>query len=183
MGSIDVPGDEKAIMVKPRDTIVHPKFNRETVENDIALIFLSKKLKYNRYIRPAKLPTTSTYSGRKAFVSGWGLTTEKEPSSVLQYLKVTILSNKECQRRWTKYLNATGKRKEVYSSFVCINSEKGLPCQGDSGGPLVLADGSRTLVGVVSHGYDIDCKIKLPDISTRVSKFLKWINFNIDINI
>ncbi|XP_017017857.1 chymotrypsin-1 [Drosophila kikkawai] len=180
VGSLYAPGDEKAITVEPINTRVHKNFNRKTVENDLGLIKLPRMIKFNWLRQPVKLPKNPLrkFTGRQAVVAGWGLTTKKEPSSVLQYLNVTIISNSECQRQWTKQLNGTGKRKDIYSSFMCIDSKEGLPCQGDSGGPLVLADGSRTLVGVVSHGYDWACKIKVPDVSTRVSQFVKWIEIN-----
>ncbi|XP_020809040.1 chymotrypsin-2 [Drosophila serrata] len=180
VGSLDPPGDEKAITVKASNTRVHENFNRQTVENDLGLIKLPRMLKFNRFRQPVKLPKNSMrkYTGRPAVVTGWGVTNTLGPSRFLQYLNVTIISNKECQRQWTKGLNGTGKRKDIYSSYVCIDSKVGLPCQGDSGGPLVLADGSRTLVGVISHGYDMGCMIKVPDVSTRVSHFLKWIEVN-----
>ncbi|KAH8266058.1 hypothetical protein KR038_001543, partial [Drosophila bunnanda] len=181
VGSLDPPGDENAITVKAANTRVHEKFNRKTVENDLGLIKLPRMLKFNRFRQPVRLPRNAVrkYTGHRAFVSGWGVTNTIGPSRVLQYLNVTIISNQECQRQWTKELNGTGKRKDIYSSFVCIDSKGGLPCQGDSGGPLVLADGSRTLVGIISHGYDWRCLIKVPDVSTRVSSFLKWIKVNL----
>ncbi|XP_017012421.2 chymotrypsin isoform X2 [Drosophila takahashii] len=146
--------NDKEIVVNRSHTIVHKKFDRRTVTNDIALIRLPKRLTFSRYIQAAKLPSSKkTYSGRRAIISGWGLTTKQQPSKVLQYIRVPIISNKECERQWNKQLNGTG-RKVVPSSFICIDSRKGLPCRGDSGGPMVLDDGSRTLVGIVSHGFD-----------------------------
>nr|XP_016934811.1 chymotrypsin B [Drosophila suzukii] len=169
--------EDKEIVLNRSHTIVHRKFDRKTVTNDIALIKLPKKLIFGKNIQAAKLPSTKkTYEGRKAIISGWGITTTQQPSRVLQYIRVPIISNKECERQWNKQLNGTG-RKVVPSSFICIDSTKGLPCRGDSGGPMVLDDGSKTLVGIVSHGFDSECKLKLPDISTRVSSHLKWINY------
>ncbi|EDW50661.1 chymotrypsin [Drosophila sechellia] len=169
--------DDKEIVVNRSYTIVHKKFDRKTVTNDIALIKLPKKLTFNKYIQPARLPSAKkTYTGRKAIISGWGLTTKQLPSQVLQYIRAPIISNKECERQWNKQLGGKSK-KVVHNSFICIDSKKGLPCRGDSGGPMVLDDGTRTLVGIVSHGFDGECKLKLPDISTRVSAYLKWIKY------
>lgn len=169
--------DDKEIVVNRSYTIVHKKFDRKTVTNDIALIKLPKKLTFNKYIQPAKLPSAKkTYTGRKAIISGWGLTTKQLPSQVLQYIRAPIISNKECERQWNKQLGGKSK-KVVHNGFICIDSKKGLPCRGDSGGPMVLDDGSRTLVGIVSHGFDGECKLKLPDVSTRVSSYLKWIKY------
>ncbi|EDV51096.1 chymotrypsin-1 [Drosophila erecta] len=170
--------DDKEIVVNRSHTIVHKKFDRRTALDDIALIRLPKKLTFNKHIQPAKLPSArKTYTGSKAIISGWGLTTKQLPSQVLQYIRAPIISNKECERQWNKQLKGKGK-KSVHSSLICIDSKEGLPCRGDSGGPMVLDDSTRTLVGIVSHGFDGECKLKLPDISTRVSSFLKWINYN-----
>ncbi|XP_016984821.1 chymotrypsin-1 [Drosophila rhopaloa] len=176
VGSLEYFPDEE-IVVNKSHTIVHWKFDRNKVTNDIALIRLPNKLTFNKNIQPAKLPSSKrTYTGRMAIVSGWGLTTKHQPSKVLQYIRAPIISNKECERQWNKQLKGKG-RKVVPSSFICIDSKAGLPCRGDSGGPMVLDDGSKTLVGIVSHGFDGECKLKLPDISTRVSSFLKWIKY------
>ncbi|XP_017071334.1 trypsin [Drosophila eugracilis] len=175
VGSLKTNGKE--ILVNRSNTIVHQKFDRKTVANDIALIKLPKKLTFNKYVQPARLPSTKyKYTGRTAIISGWGLTTKQQPSKWLQYIRVPIISNNECERQWNRQLNGKG-RKVVPYSFICIDSKKGLPCRGDSGGPMVLDDGSRTLVGIVSHGFDGAFKKRLPDISTRVSSFLKWIKY------
>ncbi|XP_017122071.1 brachyurin [Drosophila elegans] len=176
VGSVEnFPGDE--IVVNRSHTTVHSKFDRKTVINDVALIRLPKKLTFNRNIQPVKLPSVKrTYAGRMAIISGWGLTSKHQPSSVLQYIRVPIIANKECERQWNKQLKGKG-RKVVPASFICIDSRAGLPCRGDSGGPMVLDDGSKTLVGIVSHGFDGACRLKVPDISTRVSSHLKWIKY------
>ena len=46
--------------------------------------------------------------------------------------------------------------------------------QGDSGGPIVTTD-KRTLLGVVSGGVG-DCGSGGPDIYTKVSSYISYIN-------
>ncbi|KAH8379965.1 hypothetical protein KR009_008227, partial [Drosophila setifemur] len=174
VGSLEAPGDDE-ILVNKSNTIVHRKYDPRTVFNDIALIRLPKDLTFNDTIKPVKLPSAKkSYLGQMAIVAGWGITENQEQSKTLQYVQVPIISNKMCGRQWNKLVK--GKRKKaVPNTFICIDSTKGLPCRGDSGSPLVLNDGTNTIVGIVSHGYDFECKIKVPDISMRVSSFLKWI--------
>lgn len=174
MGGLEAPSDDD-IFVNGSDTIVHKNFNRKTVLNDLGLIRLPKNITFSKNVQPVKLPTSyRTYSGRAVYISGWGLTDNKTASDALQYFRTNIVTNKQCQAQWNKALK--GKKKKVVSrSFVCVDTNRGMPCQGDSGSPMVLADGSRTLVGIVSHGLDPACKRKVPDISMRVSSFLKWI--------
>ncbi|XP_034482388.1 chymotrypsin [Drosophila innubila] len=163
--------------VKRSNTIVHHKYDRNTVAFDIGLIKLPRDLEMSAYIQPAKLPkgkdNKNTYVGRTAISSGWGWTANQKPSDVLQFLTLKIISNKQCEKEWNDYL--IGERKLILSSFLCVDSTQGLPCRGDSGGPLILDDNSRTVVGIVSHGFDEICRIKVPDIFTRVSSFIDWI--------
>lgn len=166
------------MLVKMQDTVVHSEYNNKTIENDIALIHLPEDLKLNDYIQPAKLPKRmhpNAYDFRKAIVSGWGQTNHG-PTDILKYLVVRIISNKHCEKLWSLALN--GLRKLILNSFLCIDTRRGLPCFGDSGGPLVLDDGSDTIVGIVSHGYDAECNIRVPDIFTRVSSFVDWIEMH-----
>ncbi|XP_001353838.4 brachyurin [Drosophila pseudoobscura] len=174
VGSLEVD-ESKPFVVKKSATIVHKGFNRKIVANDIGLIKLPKDLTFNDRIQPAIFPDLGkTYEGKMAIISGWGLTSKQQASSVLQYIRAPIITNEECEKQWNKQLKGK-RRKLVLDSFICIDSRAGLPCRGDSGGPLVLDDGSRTLVGIVSHGYDAKCQVKLPDVLTRVSSFLDWI--------
>ncbi|XP_068143211.1 collagenase [Drosophila tropicalis] len=166
----------KEIAVNISDIRVHSKFDRRSVANDIALIKLPRQLKFNTLIQPIKLPSDANddYTNRTAIFSGWGLTGKQQASDSLQYQRAKVISNEQCEIKWNHQLQ-NGAKKLVLSSFICIESKNGLPCRGDSGGPLVLDDGSRTLIGIVSHGYDEKCLMKVPDIFTRVSSFLDWI--------
>lgn len=163
-------------IVRSRDAKVHPDYDRDTVANDIGLLRLPRELKLNKYVQTAKLPKrqdNNTYVGQLATIAGWGLMAHEKPTDLLQYINVTIISNQQCEQEWNDELK--GNRKLMLDSFICINSTEGLPCRGDSGGPLVLANNTRTVVGIVSHGFDAQCQVRVPDIFTRVSSFLDWI--------
>ncbi|XP_052561215.1 transmembrane protease serine 12 isoform X2 [Tympanuchus pallidicinctus] len=60
---------------------VHPEFNRETFENDIALFKLHSAVRYSDYIQPICLPPAHPQlypdNETKCFISGWGRTAEK----------------------------------------------------------------------------------------------------------
>ncbi|XP_002007022.2 collagenase [Drosophila mojavensis] len=171
----DEPGRVE-ILVDKQDTIVHAEYDEHIATYDIALIHLPEDLKLSAYIQPAKLPKRkrpNKYEGRKALVSGWGRMANHEPAEILQYLQVRIIPNILCESLWNKEL--VGEKKIILDSFLCVNTHHGMPCVGDSGGPLVLDDGSNVVVGVVSHGYDSECKKPVPDVFMRVSSFLDWI--------
>lgn len=52
--------------------ISHENYNRETKENDIALIKLKQQVVFNKSIRPACLQQSETISKSKAIATGWG---------------------------------------------------------------------------------------------------------------
>ena len=82
-------GNEEVITLSK--IFIHPQYNSRTVDYDIALVKLSKPVKYTKYIRPACIPASGSKvkAGADAFVSGWGTTSEGgSTSSILQVAKV-----------------------------------------------------------------------------------------------
>ncbi|XP_026101561.1 complement factor D-like, partial [Carassius auratus] len=83
----------------------------------------------------------------------------------LMEMKVYIMDNTECETRWG----------EIYSvpKMMCTYGIGGF-CDGDSGGPLVCGD---TAVGIVSfHVLDLCNSPMYPNVYTKVSPYLEWIN-------
>jgi len=156
----------------------HPKFDisSASVDNDIAILKLSKDLTFSDKIKPVCLPTSATkdYSGKASTVSGWGGTKAYTPMKpvdqprqcALKEAIVDILkpSSKKCSdflgdSSSTTRLCAWGKGKDA--------------CQGDSGGPLTVAEnGKYVLLGVVSYGSG--CATENPGVYARVQGFLPW---------
>lgn len=56
------------------DVKVHPDYNQLSKVNDIALIRLSKQVKFNKFIRPACLWNKSNVKHTSAIATGWGAT-------------------------------------------------------------------------------------------------------------
>lgn len=67
-----------------RSIIVHPEFDRDTFENDIALFQLNSAVRYSYYIQPICLPSAHLYlyigQETECFISGWGRIAEKGKS-------------------------------------------------------------------------------------------------------
>lgn len=149
--------------------ISHSSFNPHTLINDIALIELESELDFNPSIQPIELETGNV-NIVECSVSGWGTTDFMGPvPDNLQFVRLKTISNLECQLRlrWAE--------QSVTANNVCTLTKYGEgACHGDSGGPLV-ANGK--LIGVVSWGNP--CAIESPDVFTRVSSYVKWINSNI----
>ncbi|CAG7717287.1 unnamed protein product [Allacma fusca] len=162
--------------------IMHKDYNRQNIDNDIALLRLSKTVDIASTItitRPGCLSASSyDFSGKIATVAGWGATSQGgQTSNVLRKVDVPVISNKDCNDK-TSYAG------RITENMLCAGDvEKGGidSCQGDSGGPLITTHGGRkTLIGVVSWGHGC-AQPKSPGVYTRVSrKFLLVLNLTVN---
>jgi hypothetical protein len=117
----------------------HPKYNRFTSANDIAVIRLNERITPNAYVQPLYLPSVyslgNSFSGWNLTTAGWGdnnKTHEGEEGSINPVLRkstATVISTEECRKSY---------RNLVTGNFICSKgSLTDSPCAGDSGGPLV----------------------------------------------
>lgn len=179
------PGHQCAdpfIDLKIEKKIPHPMYSMRTGENDIGLLRLERNFEFSAYIMPICLPFNGGYtriSNKPLVVSGWGATEYGPNSEVKLKLKVSIVSNEQCQK-------ALGHRGTISPNQICAGGEKGKDaCQGDSGGPLMssweLQDMKTQwyLDGIVSWGSKCGV-LGFPGIYTRVSKYLIWIIDNVE---
>ncbi|EDW51740.1 trypsin alpha [Drosophila sechellia] len=132
---------------------IHENFER--LENDIAIVLLSKPLEFTNQVQPIPLATTNPSPGSTAFVSGWGTTSYESHPTHLQGVNLYI--------QWPYYCGLTEQ------SRICAGSYGRTACNGDSGGPLVVG---QQLVGVVSGGSE-DCTYSA--LYTSVPYFREWI--------
>lgn len=161
---------------KVSDVIPHPRFNPDTVENDIAVLKLSERIRFDRFVKPVCLPMRRLHlTNRKAFAAGWGYTTDTGNSSeLLRYIETKILPFKECPRSFLSW-----RQYDVFTSdeVVCTETDGKGVCQGDSGGPLTIWKKRRhrfVQVGLMS--FSKNCSQKgYPNVHTRVSHFVPWI--------
>ena len=135
--------------------IVHPKFNDETFDFDIALLKLKDSLDLAEYT-PACLPARNqTFVGKTAWVYGWGRIDnyENEISDILRQTTQQIIPTEKCEKDWEQ----TGG---INPNQLCAFASDQDACQGDSGGPLTVEeDGRHILVGAVSFGADYGCAL------------------------
>ncbi|XP_011686377.1 PREDICTED: acrosin-like [Wasmannia auropunctata] len=153
---------------------VHQNYDDYLLVNDIAMIHLKNPIRFNKLVKPIKLPTKTSnfenFEGQSCTLSGWGSTAFNNPKNVsnnLQEIKGVVYSQKECAK----------KHWNLIDSHICISLSKNNtgPCYGDYGGPLVA---NGTQIGIVS--FEHPCAGDSPDIYTRVSSFLSWIATNLE---
>ncbi|CAF3673225.1 unnamed protein product [Rotaria socialis] len=154
---------------------VHPGYNLDTIKNDLALVRLAEPVQFNENVQPACLPGPDPEPGSEVVLIGWGVTsTGGEISPVLKQTEVQVIDH--CDEHWAEVDDATQ---------LCFKDKTltSATCQGDSGGPALQEhDGQWVVEGVTSFGHRT-CEViehGLPDVYTRVSAFLPWINSVID---
>uniref|UniRef100_A0A3B3TGK2 Si:dkey-32n7.7 n=1 Tax=Paramormyrops kingsleyae TaxID=1676925 RepID=A0A3B3TGK2_9TELE len=153
--------------------IVHPLYDSQTHDNDIALMQLSATVTFTDYVQPVCLAASNStiYNGTEIWVTGWGDIISLPSPGILQEVQIPIVGNRICSCLYgTANINIT-------NNMLCAGLLQGGKdsCQGDSGGPLVTQLGSAwVLAGVVSFG--IGCaEPDFPGVYTRVSNYQNWI--------
>lgn len=148
--------------------VTHARYDPNAISNDIALIKLKNDVRLDYNIQPIELNKKYVAEDEWGFIAGWGTT--KYPGSVpnnLQMVYALTISVDLCQR-YPQY-------QIVSENQICTTTERREgACHGDSGGPLVF---NNQQIGIVSWGYP--CAAGYPDVHTRISSYLDWINENL----
>ena len=166
------PGSER---IGAAQIFVHPNYQPESIDNDIALIYLGSSSSQNPLTLIPDGNTTLTANGTACRVMGWGLsdTVNFGFPDTLQEVDLQIVSNSICNQ-------AQHHAGAVTADMLCAGLLSGAPqgsASGDSGGPLVVDDnGTWTQVGIVSWGLGLYTTKDFPGVYTRVGSYISWIN-------
>lgn len=167
--------------VQIAQVIIHPSYNPNTFENDIALIRVSSPLIFNpgvqpiQYANPCNLPPELVEEFDIAMLTGWGRTCNTCPEAdILRKLDMPIISNATANQ-----INSGNPRGTltVTNNMIAFYQPGSGAAPGDSGGPAVVFNGTTPiLIGVSSWGYYP--KDQYPTIYTKVINYATWINQN-----
>lgn len=155
------------------DVIVHPKYNNQDLEFDIALIKMSGHSKLVPVQMNDKELNVTPVSKLHAWVSGWGMKHQNDFQipKVLQKVELPLVSQEECN----KPASYDGSIKD---SMLCAGFKQGGKdsCQCDSGGPLFLRSENNDfkLIGIVSFGEGCAQPEKY-GVYTKVNYFYEWV--------
>ncbi|CAH1777787.1 unnamed protein product [Owenia fusiformis] len=159
--------------------IMHPDFNSLTFDNDVAMVFLKRAVKYNDGVQPACLTDREVEDDYECIATGWGRTQNaNETTNLLRQAKIPIRNRTVCNQRM---------QNDVSNNMICGGYwEGGIDtCTGDSGGPLMCQfgkDPTYRLVGIVSWGEGFLCGSEnKAGIYTNVLVYIKWITNNVKI--
>ncbi|ODM92419.1 Trypsin-1 [Orchesella cincta] len=151
---------------------LHPQFDPETLQNNIALLSLSESLQLNSRIQPILISQEGKYVGNCTVV-GWGSNlTPDGPSPEPQFLlkqNMTIVSLSTCQSSYEFIY-------DIVETMICAKGtteEKTEgPCTGDSGSPLLCTDASNnaTVVAGIFSWSMIPCgDASYPSVYTNIT--------------
>lgn len=124
---------------------------------------MDRPIEFKPKIQPIQLEVDGIDDGTDMVLSGWGqLNATEGPPEKLQYINLKAISNSKCSSLGMGNIDKTQ---------ICTFTKEGEGgCMGDSGGPL--ASNGR-VAGIVSYG--IPCAKGHPDVYTRVSEYIDWI--------
>lgn len=170
--------DECVETIRVKSYIIHPKFNRKTIQNDIAILVLEEDSLYPpaRLFSPnAQDSVASSWNmeaeGSMLAIAGWGRREShaNTQSKTLQVGHVPVQSLRSCGYQYFGLLKSRICAGFGFGHFDTVDT-----CQGDSGGPLfgLDEDGTARVVGVTSFGSG--CAQKL-GVYIRVSEYVEWI--------
>ncbi|OFZ28605.1 MAG: hypothetical protein A2622_05805 [Bdellovibrionales bacterium RIFCSPHIGHO2_01_FULL_40_29] len=161
--------------LKIKKVFLHPEFDRATLKNDIALIYLENSSQSN-FIIPILNSENDTAPSYLELV-GWGYTSYPNtlPNSLQWLQKIQRAPTQDCQfhPEWQE-------THSIQLGMMCIYTDldQKSNCIGDSGGPLFYrtAENQFVLVGVTSWGSACR-KIKKWNYAgfSDVSYYQQWI--------
>ncbi|XP_037792545.1 uncharacterized protein LOC119587908 [Penaeus monodon] len=114
-----------------KSIVLHPQYDPDTFDNDVALIELRADVAFTPLIAPVCLAAAEDVEGAtKAVVTGWGDTSfGGDLSPVLQEAELDLISNAECRNSFQQTTLT------ITDNMMCAYTEGRDACQGDSGGP------------------------------------------------
>nr|XP_056700055.1 serine protease 57-like [Euleptes europaea] len=153
-----------------RESIAHPDYEPKTVKNDIRMLKLNRSVVFNRFVKRIllPLPETDLQPASTCWVTGWGdVSNFRTIPTRLMEANTTVVERGVCNASWTGH---------VFDCMICAaNRDTALRgfCSGDSGGPLIC--GNR-VQGIVSFNGKRCGDRRFPDVYTRISKYINWVN-------
>ncbi|GIY77986.1 prothrombin [Caerostris darwini] len=171
----------RTFIADPSSIVVHPAYNKNTFDNDLALVRLRDHVHFTDYILPVCLGDrnlgetllTSVSANepiQMGTVTGWGKLKEFGASPrYLQEIRLPIVDQRIC---------LTSTNYSVSRNMFCAGYAQeilGDACHGDSGGPFLMSHSNRWyLIGIVSWGEGCGKANKF-GFYTRIPNYLPWI--------
>lgn len=147
IGSLKTAGSDYGEQIRVERVVVHPRYDRATMANDLVTMandLALVELRYTSVAAPVWLFNLQP-APTSGVILGYGVTTPTgiTVSDVLRFVDVSVVASREqC---------AADLQLEIHASMFCAGGQANEDaCDGDSGGPLVVTATSRASTAAVS---------------------------------
>ncbi|KAL0477986.1 PRSS55 [Acrasis kona] len=178
VGTNDLNAND-AQVIRISHAIVHPGYNNETYENDIAIAVLSRDVPESSTTQYMVLSTTAPSANTNLWVAGWGITSDNAQNIPLlqNYAELYAVDGSRCRNAFNIFSE---------QDSLCLYGVNQQPCSGDSGSAAVLqtlSNGRFVGVGVVSYGRD-SCTRRQDSLNvfTSIPAYYNFIALNANLN-
>ncbi|XP_034481725.1 uncharacterized protein LOC117787336 [Drosophila innubila] len=169
--------DGTEVQLRVRTSFKHPKFDKKTVDSDVALLRLPKPVNSTSWIGYSCLPRPYQPLPRNVVctVIGWGKRRNRDAmgTSILQQADLPIIPMDNCRSVYHDYT--------ITKNMFCAGHQRGRidTCAGDSGGPLLCRDTTKanhpwTIFGITSFGDGCAKRNKF-GIYAKVPNYVDWV--------
>lgn len=153
-------------------SIIHPQFNHDTLENDLALLLIENQLRVSLTVLPVCLPSSKSFSlPMTATIIGYESTGD---ASQMRAADVSIISRQKCLDA-----NANFYGEYLNGEKFCAGSVLHEICSHDLGGGLYAKrEDSWMLLGItsmVNHRTTGENSCVGPALITDIRNYLTWI--------
>uniref|UniRef100_A0A1B6C1J8 trypsin n=1 Tax=Clastoptera arizonana TaxID=38151 RepID=A0A1B6C1J8_9HEMI len=115
---------------KVKKVIQNPSFDSYSLSYDVALLKLSKPLKFGKTVKKINLASKALAKRSKVVLSGWGNESSKN-GNPFKELTVAIVDRSTCNSSYSPY------GYPIDASMSCAYTSNEGPCYGDFGDPIV----------------------------------------------
>nr|XP_022916219.1 venom protease-like [Onthophagus taurus] len=158
--------------------VVHPGYQKDTYQHNIALLVLRQNLNYTVTTQPICLPETWLEPTNNNVLVGWGKAAgQRDTPPRQQSIRVPIVNLQQCK-------NVYGNTLPISDDQLCAGGDAGKDaCSGFGGAPLLTRSGdSHYQVGILSFGSDQCGAPGVPSVYVDVRKYSQWIKENIPLS-
>lgn len=163
------------LRIQASSIAVHHQYDFRTFANDIAMLYLPRRIIFNHAVQPIPLATDSLLStdkaGMWAVAAGYGRYSDVINPTTNTMARNVFLQTISLETCRGYYGNV------VLDSNICTSGVGGVGiCRGDSGGPLTINhQGKEWLIGVSSFVARDGCELGFPSVFASVPSFRAWI--------
>ncbi|GJQ81843.1 hypothetical protein Trydic_g9870 [Trypoxylus dichotomus] len=153
---------------------IHPEYHHIRRQNDIALLKLSKPAKFSENVNAVCLYDKND-SPEGLIAVGGGSSESVEIGKSLRKTDLQTYDLDKCNQTYTRRSSSV----TILNTQLCALSTSDIPCKGDGGNPIYVENRKdvlhtpQILVGLSSFGRG--CGGPTPDVYTRVSRYIDWI--------